>query len=46
MNRSPRRTWTSLLLVLLVAILTNGCLFNGEKDVKYAWSAIETREFD
>ena len=46
MNRSPRRTWVSLTLVLLVAILTSGCLFKGENDVKYAWSAIEAREFD
>ena len=46
MNRSPGRTRTSLFLVLLVAILTSGCLFEGDKDVKYAWSAIEAREFD
>ena len=46
MNRSPRRTWTALFLVLLVALLTSGCLFEGDKDVKYAWSAIEAREFD
>ena len=46
MNRSPLRTWVSLTLVLLGALGTCGCLFNGEKDVKYAWSAIEAREFD
>ena len=46
MNRSPLRTWVSLTLVLLSTLGTCGCLFNGEKDVKYAWSAIEAREFD
>ena len=46
MNRAPLRTWVSLTLVLLGALGTCGCLFNGDKDVKYAWSAIEAREYD
>ena len=46
MNRSPARTWVSLTLVLLGALGTCGCLFNGEKDVKNAWSAVEAREYD
>ena len=46
MSRSPLRTWLSLTLVLLGALGTCGCLFNGENDVKYAWSAVEAREFD
>jgi tetratricopeptide (TPR) repeat protein len=46
MNPAPMRTWTSLLLVLLVAVGTSGCIFNGDQDVKYAWSAVEAREFD
>ena len=46
MNRTFTPKWLPLFLVLLAALGTCGCVFDGDKDVKYAWNAIEAREYD
>jgi len=46
MNRSPVHSHVPLFLVLLATLGACGCVFEGDKDVKYAWSALEAREYD